>query len=44
MDYSDNSCMNQFTEGQILRMQSMYVDLRLTYVQGSGGEEDDGGW
>jgi hypothetical protein len=41
MDYSDDSCLSTFTPGQINRMQISFVDTRLAYVPGNGGEEVD---
>jgi hypothetical protein len=41
MDYTNDSCRNHFTNGQISRMQSAYADKRVEYVSGNEGEEDD---
>lgn len=41
MDYTNDSCLTQFTQGQIDRMVTSYSDTRLVYVQGNGGEETD---
>ncbi|GKT62531.1 metalloprotease 1 [Colletotrichum tofieldiae] len=35
MDYSDDSCFNEFTEGQKLRMHSMWETLRLAAKESS---------
>ncbi|KKK13539.1 hypothetical protein ARAM_001712 [Aspergillus rambellii] len=32
MDYSDDKCLNQFTPGQVLRMQNSWVDERVSYA------------
>jgi hypothetical protein len=41
MDYSDDSCLTQFTEGQITRMQTSFLRSRENYIPGSQGEEVD---
>lgn len=41
MDYSDDSCLNTFTDGQITRMKSAYEDKRINYTSGDGSEELD---
>ncbi|KAJ6789863.1 hypothetical protein PWT90_10970 [Aphanocladium album] len=41
MDYSDDACLNTFTEGQVRRMKTAYVKSRIGYVEGDDGEHID---
>lgn len=41
MDYSDDSCLNTFSAGQISRMSNLYSSERINYVAGSDGEQED---
>jgi hypothetical protein len=41
MDYSDDSCLNTFSTGQISRMRDLYANERINYVEGSDGEQED---
>lgn len=41
MDYSDDSCLNTFSDGQIKRMQTSFKNSRLNYKQGNASEHID---
>jgi len=41
MDYSDDSCLSDFSDEQVFRMQMAYTDVRVAYIPGNGGETGD---
>jgi len=45
MDYSDDSCLTQFTPGQIKRAKEIYQQMRINYEPGNDDSEiDQGHW